>query len=46
MEGIGRYTLSEGEFYYGHFVNNIPNGHGIRKFGNGDLYDGQYADGY
>ena len=46
MEGIGKYTLSEGEFYYGYFKNNIPNGHGIRKFANGDLYDGQYVDGY
>lgn len=46
MEGIGRYTLSEGEFYYGYFKNNVPNGHGIRKFANGDLYDGQYSDGY
>ena len=46
MEGLGKYTLSEGEFYYGHFKNNIPNGHGIRKFANGDLYDGQYVDGY
>ena len=46
MEGIGKYTLSEGEFYYGYFKNNIPNGHGIRKFANGDLYDGEYMDGY
>jgi len=46
MQGIGKYTLSEGEFYYGYFKNNIPNGHGIRKFANGDLYDGQYVDGY
>lgn len=46
MEGIGKYTLSEGEFYYGYFKNNIPYGHGIRKFANGDLYDGEYVDGY
>ena len=46
MEGLGKYSLSEGEFYYGYFSNNIPNGHGIRKFANGDLYDGKYADGY
>ena len=46
MEGIGKYTLSQGEFYYGYFMNNIPNGHGIRKFNNGDLYDGDYVDGY
>ena len=42
MEGFGELTLAEGEVYIGNFEKMVPNGLGIRKWRNGDLYEGQY----
>lgn len=42
MEGFGELALAEGEVYIGNFVNGFPNGIGIRKWHNGDLYEGAY----
>jgi len=46
MEGFGELNLSEGEVYLGMFSNGYPNGQGIRKFKNGDIYEGEYSSGY
>jgi hypothetical protein len=46
MHGKGELTLCEGEVYLGEFKTGFPNGRGIRKWKNGDLYEGDYVNGF
>ena len=46
MEGSGELILGDGEVYVGNFVKGFPEGEGIRKWDNGDYYEGQYANGF
>ena len=48
MQGKGELILgAEGaEVYIGEFKDGFPNGRGIRKWRNGDLYEGMYANGF
>ena len=48
MQGKGELILgAEGaEVYIGEFKAGFPNGRGIRKWRNGDLYEGMYANGF
>lgn len=46
MEGKGELSFIDGEVYIGEFRRGFPNGKGIRKWNNGDLYEGNYVNGY
>lgn len=46
MCGKGELSLEDGEIYIGDFSKGFPNGKGIRKWKNGDLYEGSYYNGF
>ena len=46
MQGAGELIIGEGEVYVGAFVNGFPEGNGIRKWDNGDYYEGKYFNGF
>jgi hypothetical protein len=46
MEGFGELRLQEDEVYIGNFLQGYPNGQGIRKWHNGDFYEGNYLNGF
>ena len=46
MHGKGELNLAEDEVYIGEFKNGFPNGKGIRKWRNGDIYEGHYLNGF
>ena len=42
----GKYIYGDGKYYIGEFINNIPNGKGIKYYKNGNiLYDGDWVNG-
>ena len=46
MEGEGRYNEEKGEYYIGHFSNNVKNGKGREYYSNRKLkYEGDYING-
>lgn len=47
MHGTGQLVLSSGlESYQGEFRNGLPWGMGVRRWANGDYYEGEYCKGY
>lgn len=46
MNGKGELILGEKEIYIGEFSKGYPCGKGIRKWANGDLYEGNYVNGF
>ena len=46
MHGNGELVLDENESFTGEFRFGLPWGLGIRKWCNGDYYEGEYAKGY
>ena len=47
MHGNGELMLGiQGESFAGEFKNGLPWGLGIRKWTNGDYYEGEYNKGY
>ena len=42
MNGRGKYAWAEDNYYEGDFVNGQFCGNGLRRYGNGDTYEGQY----
>ena len=40
MNGKGELIINEGEVFIGDFKNGFPHGQGVRRWGNGDLYEG------
>ena len=46
MHGKGELIIGEGESYTGEFKQGLPWGLGIRKWYNGDYYEGEYFKGF
>ena len=46
MHGNGELMLEENESFTGEFKFGLPWGLGIRKWKNGDYYEGEYHKGY
>ena len=45
MEGFGTYNYENGEYYIGHFKNNLRHGQGIYYYKNGKIkYDGEWIN--
>lgn len=46
VDGKGTYIYDEGNAkYMGSFKNEMPNGNGVCEYSNGELYDGEWAEG-
>lgn len=44
-EGFGSYNSGDGDSYEGGFKRNCYSGKGIARYGNGDVYDGEWLAG-
>jgi len=43
--GMGKYTFSDGSFYFGDWMNNVPTGRGTFQWSDGSTYEGSWRDG-
>ena len=43
---MGELVMSQNEVYFGEFTNGYPCGYGTRKWPNGDIYEGDFKNGF